>query len=166
MFVCSIFRSDLRPIDRSAYSRQHPASGDFNRSRASVALGEIDILGDRQQAILSVWNPPLPSYDQNQTADKLFDKQAAASGEQVALAWSDGQMTYRELGSPVRPSSEALLENGVSKGCVVGVALERSADTIAVLLGILKIGAAYPPLDLRIHKSDFHSCLVIRQRHL
>ncbi len=113
------------------------------------SLGDIDILGEKQRALLSNWNPPLPPYDAHRTVDGLFREQASANGSLVALAWSGGEMSYKNLDARSSRVAERLVANGVSKGTVVGVALVRSAELIVVVLGILKTGACYLPLDLK-----------------
>ena len=114
-----------------------------------IPLGAIDILGKQQRALLSQWNAPLPPYDPRRTVVSLFGGQVQANGDHVALVWPGGQMSYRELGRRSSAVARSLAAKGISKGAVVGVALERSAEAIVVLLGILKVGAAYLPLDLK-----------------
>ena len=74
---------------------------------------------------------------------------AVAAGAPDAVALSDGQdsLTYRELDERSDSVASGLRALGVSAGDRVGVCLERTAELVVVLLGVLKAGAAYVPTD-------------------
>ncbi|MDH6626474.1 amino acid adenylation domain-containing protein [Streptomyces sp. LBL] len=77
-----------------------------------------------------------------------FEARAAAAPEAVALTAADGTVwSYAELDARATSVADALLAAGVTPGAVVGVCLDRSATLVAALLGVLKAGAAYLPLD-------------------
>ncbi len=65
----------------------------------------------------------------------------------VAVRWKSGELTYDELDSESNRVATHLLACGVGAGDVVGLALPRSPEMVAGILGILKCGAAYVPLD-------------------
>ena len=78
----------------------------------------------------------------------LFSKQAALSPDAVAICVPDGSVvTYKELESRSSQLAAALSLRNVGIGDLVGVCVERSIDLIVSLLGVLKAGAAYLPLD-------------------
>ncbi|MEQ1515575.1 MAG: amino acid adenylation domain-containing protein [Usitatibacteraceae bacterium] len=112
-------------------------------------LRDIQVLCAEQQAFLTKWNPPGPAYDKGKTIDRLFRERAAISGDRVALAWDGGEMSYRELDVRSTSVMHRLGAAGIAKGEVVGVALDRSPEALVVLLGILKAGSAYLPIDLK-----------------
>ena len=68
--------------------------------------------------------------------------------DRVALAWGGGRMSYGELDEASRHIAMALVAAGVKVGDIVAVALPRSAQGIAAILGILRAGAGYLPVDL------------------
>jgi amino acid adenylation domain-containing protein len=76
-----------------------------------------------------------------------FEAQAAARGEAVAVACDGQSLTYRALDAAATGIAVQLLRAGVTKGAIVGVLSQRSAAAVAAILGILKTGAAYLPLD-------------------
>jgi amino acid adenylation domain-containing protein len=78
----------------------------------------------------------------------LFEAQAARRPAAPALLWQGGSRSYGELDARANRVAHHLRALGVGPEVVVGVALERSPDTVAGLLGILKAGGAYLPLDL------------------
>ncbi|KAK8106744.1 hypothetical protein PG999_010103 [Apiospora kogelbergensis] len=75
----------------------------------------------------------------NHAADRYPNKAAVVCG--------DDQLTYRQLSDSAGCFARTLVGHGVRPGDLVGVALERSVDLIAVLLAVLKTGAAYVPID-------------------
>ncbi|MBL8324565.1 MAG: amino acid adenylation domain-containing protein, partial [Rubrivivax sp.] len=77
-----------------------------------------------------------------------FDRALARAPQRRALAWPGGAWTYAELDDASRRVTQALLTAGVSPGDVVAVGLPRRAMGIAAILGVLRAGAAYLPVDL------------------
>ncbi|HEU4326674.1 MAG TPA: amino acid adenylation domain-containing protein [Roseiflexaceae bacterium] len=78
---------------------------------------------------------------------RLFERQAARQPDATALICGDTRLCYAELNALANRAAGALLEAGVGRGQFVGVCMERSPELVAALLGVLKIGAAYIPLD-------------------
>lgn len=81
--------------------------------------------------------------------DEMFRQVAARQPGDVAVRGWDGELTYAELDRRADLQAARLGQAGVLPGAIVGVDLERSAETIAVLIAILRVGAAYLALDSR-----------------
>lgn len=82
------------------------------------------------------------------TLDSLLRESAKRFPERIAVEASDGQsLTYRQLDAASDLIRDQLVEQGVIAGDRVGLYLEKSIASVAVLLGILKSGAAYVPVD-------------------
>jgi amino acid adenylation domain-containing protein len=77
----------------------------------------------------------------------LFEKTADRMKDTIALSMDGRALTYDELENLSNKISHALISEGVSAGDIVGVCLKRSPELVATILGILKSGAAYLPLD-------------------
>jgi len=77
----------------------------------------------------------------------LFEAQAAAGPERVAVECGEETLTYQELDARANQIAAWLRAGGVRSGDCVAFLLPRSADVYAALLGVLKAGAAYVPLD-------------------
>jgi amino acid adenylation domain-containing protein len=77
----------------------------------------------------------------------LFAAQAARRPDAVALSWDGGELTYRELDAQAERIAVLLRQRGAGAEARVGLCLERSPDLIAALLGVVRGGAAYVPLD-------------------
>ncbi len=78
---------------------------------------------------------------------ELFEQQASQRTGSVALIFVDKEMTYGEVESQANQLARLLRGKGVGRGDCVGLWLPRSSEAIVALLGILKAGAAYVPLD-------------------
>ena len=88
-----------------------------------------------------------------ETVVKLVEQQAEKTPDAVALVCGSHLLTYRELNERSNQVAHLLCDRfGVGRTEVVGVMMERSAELIIALLGILKSGAAYLPLDVEYPK--------------
>jgi amino acid adenylation domain-containing protein len=87
------------------------------------------------------------SYERDRSIDEIFTEIAQTWPTACALVSSDGTLTYADAEHASNRIANALLSLGVKPGAAVGVAFERSIGLPLVLLGILKAGAAYVPLD-------------------
>ena len=78
---------------------------------------------------------------------RLFEARVATEPERPALVWEGTRVTYRELNRRANGLAHHLRAMGVGPDSVVGLYMDRSPDLIAALLGVLKAGGAYLPLD-------------------
>src|SRR5581483_7529964 len=76
-----------------------------------------------------------------------FERQAERAGEAIAVVCDDAAISYRLLNARANTIARRLRRDGIGVEDVVGISLPRSIDMIAALLGVLKAGAAYLPLD-------------------
>ncbi|MFJ3928499.1 amino acid adenylation domain-containing protein [Streptomyces sp. NPDC090022] len=83
------------------------------------------------------------------TIDGLFADVVRARPDAIALTAGRTSLTYAELDALAERTAGGLRALGVAPGAMVGVALERDADLVVTLLGVLKAGCAYVPMDLR-----------------
>jgi amino acid adenylation domain-containing protein len=100
------------------------------------------------QQLLVEWNQTAVDYPRDQCIHQLFEEQVAINGEAIALVFQQTQLTYAELNQRANHLANYLLTLGVKPDDLVGIAIERSIETIVGILGILKAGAAYLPINL------------------
>ncbi|RZU54215.1 amino acid adenylation domain-containing protein [Krasilnikovia cinnamomea] len=81
------------------------------------------------------------------TLTGLFARQVAAAPGAVALTGPFGEVSYAELDARADAVAHALRERDVGRGDVVGLLADRTVEAVAAILGVLKAGAAYLPLD-------------------
>ena len=77
----------------------------------------------------------------------LFEAQVARTPGAAALVFGRSQLTYDELNQRANRLARRLIQQGVGPETIVGIAIERSPEFIVALLGVLKAGGAYLPLD-------------------
>jgi amino acid adenylation domain-containing protein len=110
-------------------------------------ISEIGLLdGPERRRQLVEWQGPAVERGRETLAD-LFEAQVARTPDAVALRWEDEELTYRELDARASQLARVLSGAGLGPESIAGVCLERSPDLVVGVLGILKAGAAYLPLD-------------------
>ncbi|MFD7546867.1 non-ribosomal peptide synthase/polyketide synthase [Streptomyces sp. NPDC059816] len=113
----------------------------------SRPLAQLDVLDPAERTRLTEWNDTLDE-DPSDTVPQLFAAQAARTPYAVAVTGADGEgLSYAELDALSDRVAGGLVGRGVGPDGRVGVVLDRSPELVAVLLGVLKSGAAYVPLD-------------------
>ncbi|HEX8273711.1 MAG TPA: condensation domain-containing protein, partial [Longimicrobiaceae bacterium] len=116
-------------------------------NRPERRLSELSLLGDDERARLLVdWNAP-PREAPRRCVHELFAEQAARTPDVLAVACGSASLTYAELDQRSDVLARALRERGVRPETPVGLCVERSAEMVAAVLGILKAGGAFVPLD-------------------
>ncbi|MDN3379170.1 MULTISPECIES: amino acid adenylation domain-containing protein [unclassified Pseudoalteromonas] len=83
----------------------------------------------------------------NKTLIALFEEQVTATPNHLAVKCGEEYLTYRQLDERANQLANYLVESGVSRNHVVGLLLERSVEMSVALLGALKAGACYMPID-------------------
>ncbi len=78
---------------------------------------------------------------------ELFERQVANTPDKTALEFEGQGLSYAQLNARANAIARRLSSLGIGAGALVGLCLHRSADMVAALLGILKVGAAYVPID-------------------
>ena len=110
-------------------------------------LGELPLLtpAERHQ-MTHEWNQTL-TVRETLPLHGLFETRAARTPEAVAVVTGDEQLSYATLDKKAADIAAALRRCGVGRGVLVGVCLQRSSLMAQTVLGILRAGAAYLPLD-------------------
>ncbi|WP_216209698.1 non-ribosomal peptide synthetase [Amycolatopsis aidingensis] len=107
---------------------------------------------DQRRAVVREWNGPRRPVPEV-TVPELLARQAARHPDRTALVTSDRTMSFAELDARANRLARLLGRHGAGSGTVVAVALPRSADTVAALLAVLRVGAVYLPVDVEYPES-------------
>ena len=111
-------------------------------------IGWLPILSEseRRQTV-HAWGQSAGAVETEQSLHRLVEAQVLRTPEAIAVEQDGQSLTYRELDARANRLAHYLRRRGVVPGMVVGLCLERSLNLIVGMLGILKSGGAYLPLD-------------------
>jgi amino acid adenylation domain-containing protein len=109
--------------------------------RHLTLLTQEDLDASRQ------WNATELSFDTSDTLISLFEQQVRMHPDALALCHEESTHSFLALHDRVSRLAAWLSANGAEPGSFIGVCLDRSPELIVSMLGILKAGAAYLPLD-------------------
>ncbi|PBP81277.1 non-ribosomal peptide synthetase, partial [Pseudomonas syringae] len=113
-----------------------------------AALGALRILpGIERQQLLESWNTPHALQADDTLIHRTFEAWVVAQPNAVALHYEDRTLTYAELNTRANQVAHYLLGLGVQPDDRVAICVERSLEMIVGLLGVLKAGAGYVPID-------------------
>ncbi len=114
----------------------------------TAPLSNVGILPEAERRQLQVeWNATQTEYPARARMQELFEAQVDRAPERTAIRFGAISLSYAELDARANRIAQAMRLRGVCRGQRVGVCVERGADMLAAVLGILKSGAAYVPLD-------------------
>ncbi|TLQ42863.1 non-ribosomal peptide synthetase [Streptomyces marianii] len=139
----------------------------------SLPLPALPLLTDGEfEQVVRAWNDTAREVPTG-TFPELYAAQVAARPEATAVIDEHGPVTYRELDERANRIAHHLIERGAGRDRLVGLCVERGAAMAAGLLGIMKAGAAYLPLDpaypadrLAYMLQDSGAHIVVTQREL
>jgi amino acid adenylation domain-containing protein len=110
-------------------------------------IGRIELLlPEERRQILYEWNATARDLPQA-TLTSLFEAQVERSPQGIALIFEESTLSYAELNHQANRLAHLLIGRGIGPENVVALALPRSIEMIIALVGILKAGAAYLPMD-------------------
>src|SRR6185369_16911117 len=129
----------------------------------------LSLLGEEEQRQqLVAWNDTSTKFPASLGVHRVFESCAAASPLSVALIEDNLQLSYGELNQRANRLARYLRRLGVGFEDRVGICLPRSIEMVVAMLGVLKAGAAYVPLDpqyslerLALMLEDAHAVVVV-----
>jgi len=114
----------------------------------SIAVSELDILGsEERRQLLEAFNDTATDYPPVLCVHQLFEAQVGLAPHAIALVFKGQQLTYAELNARANQVAHCLVGMGVGPDDRVALFVERSLEMVIGLLGVLKAGASYVPLD-------------------
>ena len=114
----------------------------------ALCLSHLPLLqADERRRLLVDWNQTQLDYPYDLCIHEVFEAQASRTPDAIAVICGDTFLSYHDLNCRANQVGHALQAIGVGAGMLVGLCMERSAQMMIGLLGILKSGAAYVPLD-------------------
>lgn len=111
-------------------------------------IKNLDLISDQEKEdMLALIGRPYLQDETGQTYVQLFEEQVHNSPDKIAVVFKEQALTYRQLDKGANYIAGLLQEKGVRPGVIVGVMTERSPEMLMSIIGVLKAGGAYLPLD-------------------
>ena len=111
-------------------------------------LSQLSMLSDAERAkVVHSWNAHPEPLPQRESIKELFEEQVARTPAAPAVSFSGEQLSYDELNRRANRIAWLLRARGVVPGTFVGILMEKSLDLLPAVLGVVKAGGAYIPLD-------------------
>lgn len=115
----------------------------------NIKISDINMLSKKEETqILSEFNNTKADYPNHKTIIELFEEQVKKTPNKTAIIFENQKLTYKELNEKANKLARFLLANGVYIGDVVSILLDKSIEMIVSILGILKIGGSFLPIDV------------------
>jgi len=140
----------------------------------NLTLLELPLLTEAERRRLLVeWNDTNVPLPDTAMIHRRFEARAGETPDAIAVIIESQQLTYRELNARANQLARLLRAAGIGPDRLVGIFMERSLDMVVALLGVLKAGGAYLPLDpsypperLQFMLEDCAATVVLTQERL
>ena len=111
-------------------------------------LSQLSMLSEGERAkVLVSWNAQERTLPKRASIKEMFEEQVASTPDATAVAYGEQRLTFAELNARANRIAAGLRDRGVGPGTLVGVLMEKSIDLLPSVLGVVKAGGAYIPLD-------------------
>ena len=110
-------------------------------------IHQLRIVPDEDLRAYDAWNQTAAAFPDDLCVHQLFERQAARNPDAIAAEFNGQQLTYGTLNAKANQLADYLREWGLGPDSLVGVCVERSFEMVVSVLGIMKAGAAYVPLE-------------------
>lgn len=143
------FRSDVMSIkDAERFTNHFKQVMRQMVDNPQLTVGEVCLLtGTEKQQLLIEHNYTVQIYPAHQTLFNKFAEQVKKTPDQIAIAFGQKQLTYREMSIRVHQLANRLRAEGASNKQIIAILTEPCAETVIGIMAILASGAAYLPID-------------------
>ncbi|MFH6945822.1 non-ribosomal peptide synthase/polyketide synthase [Flavobacterium sp. FlaQc-49] len=137
---------DKVTIERMLLHYQELLTGIVSDSNQPINTLSILTTGEQHQ-LLDVFNNTAVDYPKDKTLVTLFEEQVKNTPDAIAVVYEGAKLSYKELNEKSNQLGSYLREQGVEPDTLVGICVERGLEMLVGILGILKSGGAYVPID-------------------
>lgn len=102
---------------------------------------------ETRHLLLTQFHPNKGEFPVNKSVTQLIEEQLHKTPERTAIVCGEASLSYKNLGKRVDQLAQQLAEHGVKRGHIMGVVCDRTLDTVTAMLAVLRLGAAYLPID-------------------
>src|SRR5262249_50375165 len=125
---------------------------------ARIAALPLLTEAERHQLLVE-WNQTEVDYPRDKCVHQLFEAQVERNPDAVAVVFGDQCLTYAQLNAQSNQLARHLQSQGIRRGSLVGLHMERSSDLIVTILATLKLGGSYLVLETNIPSRRLNSIL-------
>ena len=119
-----------------------------SKAKPDTATAKLNLLPEAEKReLLALSKGPRKSYANDLCVHQQFEQQVIRTPDATAVVFQSSSLTYQELDARANQIANTLIEKGVAPGDFVAVCVKRSTELVAALLGVMKAGAAYVPMD-------------------
>jgi amino acid adenylation domain-containing protein len=121
---------------------------DSAANNADRRISQLPMLSESERAKMLVsWNPRRDPAPERTSVKELIEEQVARTPDATAVVFAEEHLSFAELNRQANRIASLLTRNGVGPGTLVGVLMEKSLELVPAVLGVMKSGGAYIPLD-------------------
>ncbi len=130
-------------------------------TESTMKISDIEIISDNEKLqILNEFNNTKTVYPNDKNIIEIFDDQVKKMPKAIALVYEGTELNYESLSKRSSQLARHLIKKGVTANSCVGILVDRSLEMIVGILGILKAGAAYVPIDINYPKERINYIIV------
>jgi len=128
----------------------------------SIKLLDIETLSeDEKNKLLFNFNNNHIKFNSNLTIDKMFEDQAKRIPNKIAITYKNKKITYLELSEKANQLANYLInDRKICTDEMVGILLDNSINQVIAILGVIKAGAAYVPIDIEIPEERIKAIII------
>ncbi|NBI31019.1 non-ribosomal peptide synthetase, partial [Chengkuizengella marina] len=114
----------------------------------NITLREVELVtSEEKEQILHQFNDKTLDFSKEITIHELFEAQVEKTPDEVAVVFEEQKLTYKQLNEKANQLAQSLINKGVQANELVAIMVDRSVEMVIGILSILKVGAAYVPID-------------------
>ena len=113
----------------------------------TLKIAKLPMITEEEQQLLQDFNQTSKAYPPDETILHLLERQVKKTPDQTAAIFEDQKISYKTLNEKSNQLAHLLIEKGAGAETPVLLCMRRSLDLVIAVLGILKAGAAYVPID-------------------
>ncbi|WP_332277779.1 amino acid adenylation domain-containing protein, partial [Bacillus velezensis] len=113
-------------------------------------IKQIKIISEEEKVeLLQHYNQTFENYPSKKTVQELFEAQAEKTPNRIAVKCENEVLTYQELNEKANQLARLLKSRGVTTDSVVAIMVNASIEVVIAIMGVLKAGGAYLPIDIQ-----------------
>ena len=117
-------------------------------SKPGERIGELELLSEAERGQqLYEWNDTSREYERGKSIAEIFEQQVERTPDLIAVKYGEEEISYKELNRRANQMGHYLSKRGVGPEVLVGICVERSVEMVVAIVGVMKAGGGYVPLN-------------------